>query len=312
MAEAADKGNLPLDEIMMAMDVVDTLRHKETIAERELADDAREARLIERLQEIYRNQGIDVPDHILARGVAALKEERFVYKPPTGGFNLFLARLYVSRSRWGPYILACLAVLIIAFAVWFFLIERPRQQAIYAKQVELTETLPNRIGELVETIAAESQIPEASEQARQIAVTGSTAASEGMLEASRNAVRQLEALLARLRLTYDVRIVSRPGTPSGLTRVPDANTRAENFYLVVEALGADDQPITLPIKSEEDGKTGRVSIWAQRVPEQTFEAVRKDKADDGIVQDNLLGSKKHGFIEPDWQMPVQSGAITKW
>lgn len=312
MAEAAGKGNLPLDEIMMAMDVVDTLRHKETIAERELADDAREAQLIERLQEIYKNQGIDVPDHILAKGVAALKEERFVYKSPSGGFNHFLARLYVSRTRWGTYVLAGLAAILIALCIWFFLIERPRQQAVLARQVELTETLPNRFGELVETIAAESLVPEASEQAEQIASTGRTAASEGMLEASRNAARQLEALLSQLRLTYDVRVVSRPGTPSGLTRIPDANTRTENFYLVVEALGTDDKPIALSIKSEEDGKTERVSIWAQRVPEQTFESVRKDKADDGIVQNSLLGTKKRGFIEPDWQMPVQSGAITRW
>lgn len=312
MAEAVDKSKLPLDEIMMAMDVVDTLRHKEKIAERELADGARESNLIERLQEIYKNQGIDVPDHILAQGVAALKEERFVYKPPESGFNVLLARLYVSRTRWGTYALAALAALLVVFAIWFFLIERPRQQAIADTQMELTQTLPTRIGELVETITAESQIPSAVEQAQRIATTGRTAASEGMLDASRDAVRQLERLLSQLRVAYDVRVVSRPGTPSGLTRIPDVNTRTENFYLVVEAVGADEKPIALNIKSEEDGKTDRVSIWAQRVPERTFEAVRKDKADDGIVQKNLLGTKKRGFLQPNWQMRVEPGAITKW
>ncbi|MEP3278144.1 MAG: DUF6384 family protein [Stappiaceae bacterium] len=312
MAEAADKSKLPLDEIMMAMDVVDTLRHKEKIAERELADGARESNLIERLQEIYKNQGIDVPDHILAQGVAALKEERFVYKPPESGFNVLLARLYVSRTRWGTYALAALAALLVVFAIWFFLIERPRQQAIADTQMELTQTLPTRIGELVETITGESQVPSAIEQAQRIATTGRTAASEGMLDASRDAARQLERLLSQLRVAYDVRVVSRPGTPSGLTRIPDVNTRTENFYLVVEAVGADEKPIALNIKSEEDGKTDRVSIWAQRVPERTFEAVRKDKADDGIVQKNLLGTKKRGFLQPNWQMRVEPGAITKW
>ena len=43
-----------LDEIMIAMDVVDTLRHREELVRRELDDEGREAELIARLREIYR------------------------------------------------------------------------------------------------------------------------------------------------------------------------------------------------------------------------------------------------------------------
>ena len=71
MAEAAATPDRPLDEVMLAMDVVDTLRHRRNLVERELSEEDRDTRLIERLREIYRNQGIDVPDSVLAAGVAA-------------------------------------------------------------------------------------------------------------------------------------------------------------------------------------------------------------------------------------------------
>lgn len=77
----------PLDDLMLAMDVVDTLRHDMRIAERELGDDERRATLKKRLKEIYSAQGIDVPDSILEDGVKALEEDRFVYKGHRKGFG---------------------------------------------------------------------------------------------------------------------------------------------------------------------------------------------------------------------------------
>ena len=62
-----------LDDLMMSMDVVDTLRHQESLVARELDDDARERELLERLRQIYRGQGIDVPERILQEGVKALR-----------------------------------------------------------------------------------------------------------------------------------------------------------------------------------------------------------------------------------------------
>ena len=85
---------------MVAMDVVDTVRHREHLVDRELDAEARRARLIERLRQIYTAQGIEVTDAALEAGVDALEEERFAYSPPEGGFSLALARMYVRRDRW--------------------------------------------------------------------------------------------------------------------------------------------------------------------------------------------------------------------
>ena len=94
----------PLDDIMLAMDVVDTLRRRERLVVRELDESGREEDLKKRLRDIYAQQGIDVPDHVIEQGVAALKEDRFTYKPPQAGIVRKLAHMYVRRGRWGKWV----------------------------------------------------------------------------------------------------------------------------------------------------------------------------------------------------------------
>ena len=100
---------------MLAMDVVDTLRHRENLVARELNEDERDRQLIERLREIYSAQGIDVTDQILAEGVTALKEQRFSYSPPGPSFSVTLAKLYVRRHVWGKAVLGIVAAVLIAW-----------------------------------------------------------------------------------------------------------------------------------------------------------------------------------------------------
>src|SRR6056297_1226861 len=99
-ADAAPKPK-PLDEVLLAMDVVDTLRHREKTLMRELDEVGRETELVERLKDIYHAQGIEVPEHVIKEGVQALKERRFAYTPPKPSLSVRLAKLYVSRGRWG-------------------------------------------------------------------------------------------------------------------------------------------------------------------------------------------------------------------
>jgi Family of unknown function (DUF6384) len=76
-----------LDELMLAMDVVDTLRHQDNLVERELDETRRDADLIERLRAIYKSQGIEVSDEVIRQGVTAIKEDRFAYTPPKPGLD---------------------------------------------------------------------------------------------------------------------------------------------------------------------------------------------------------------------------------
>ena len=56
-----------LDDLMLAMDVVDTLRHDQRVVERELSAGRLDETLIKRLREIYKSQGIKVPTRFSRR-----------------------------------------------------------------------------------------------------------------------------------------------------------------------------------------------------------------------------------------------------
>ena len=68
----------------------------------------------------------------------------------------------------------------------------------------------------------------------------------------------------------------------------------------------------MPITSEEDGTTKNVKQWGLRVDAATFDAVRRDKLDDGIIQNNRFGVKQRGYLKPQYLMPTTGGAITRW
>jgi hypothetical protein len=308
-----------LDELMLAMDVVDTLRHSETLVNRELNAEQREADLLRRLREVYRGQGIDVPDRVLLEGVRALEEHRFLYTPPPPSLSRTLALWWVNRGRIGKILLALLAALGLGWGAYYVGVELPaRERAEQARldaeraRIDLTERLPRALELAHEDALREAQAPAARERADRLFGDGKAALSREDPAGARQAIIDLEELRAELRREYALRIVSRPGEPSGVWRVPQRNPAGRNFYLIVEAVTPDGRVLNLPIASEEDGRTETVSRFGVRVAEDLFEQVRRDKNDDGIVQRNRLGEKRRGQLEVSYLMPVLGGAITRW
>ena len=312
MSDATAKTAAPLDEVMLAMDVVDTLRHRQDLATRELAGVTREQQLIEKLRDIYHQQGIEVPDHILREGVAALAESRFVYDPPKPGLSTSLARLYVSRGRWMKRGLAILGVLF-AVLIGYFAIYQPFQAAQAERaRVELVEGLPVQMDALYQTVFEETKVQQAVMQAEELRTRGKNLAAEGDRAGAQKALAELTALRDQLRQEYVLQIVNRPGERSGFWTFPEINTAATNYYLVVEAVDGQGKKLSLPIRNEEDGTIETVSQWGVRVPETVYNAIVADKQDDGIIQNNELGLKADGFLDVEYNMPVLGGAVTRW
>ncbi|MGZ8389533.1 MAG: DUF6384 family protein [Rhodoplanes sp.] len=308
-----------LDELMLAMDVVDTLRHQDLLVSRELDETRRDAQLIERLRRIYHDQGIDVPDRVLQEGVNALKESRFVYTPPKPGLATNLATLWVARRRIGRGLLAALAAVVLGAGFYYVGVVRPEQQrveqaraAAEQERIDLAERLPRALQEAYADAMAAAQVDEARQRADQLLADGRSALTKGDRPAVAQAIEQLETLRAELRREYTLRIVSRPGEPSGVWRVTGRNPAARNYYLIVEPVAPDGRVLSLPITSEEDRETRTVSRWGVRVSEQAFNAVRADKNDDGIVQRNKVGEKKSGALAIDYSLPVLGGNILRW
>lgn len=312
MSDATAKPAAPLDDIMLAMDVVDTLRHRQDLVTRELDGAAREAQLIERLRALYRQQGIEVPDNILKEGVSALAESRFAYDPPPAGFKTTLARFYVGRKRWGRPVLAVLLALLV-FCAGYFGVWRPYQagQAEQAR-IELNQGLPAEMDALYQTIYDETKVQQAVVEAEAYRDRGKAFAAEGNRQGAEEQVQKLTELRDQLRQEYVLRIVNRQGVQSGFWTFPEVNTDATNYYVVVEAIDPDGNVLSLPVLNEETGETETVSMWGVRVPESVYNAVSADKRDDGIIQSNEVGRKFDGFLDVEYMMPVLGGAVTRW
>lgn len=311
-APAGATEKVQLDELMLAMDVVDTLRHREQLIARELNAGAREKDLVERLRKIYADQGIDVPEHILVDGVQALDQQRFVYEAPASSLSVRLARVYVTRSRWLPKLRTVALVLAGLWAVQYFAWQRPRAARARHAEVQLASVLPTELDELradLLELAADSGVAATIERLYE---DGKSATERSDLRAAEEAVSALKSARGTLLSEYAVRIVARPGEVSGVWRIPDANSNARNFYLIVEAVDTDGQIVKLRITSEEDQSTRLVSKWGLRVSESIFNAVRDDKLDDGILQNRRVGKKPRGYLQHTYDIETDGGTILDW
>ena len=302
----------PLDEVMMAMDVVDTLRHRQDLVDRELDEDTREKQLIAKLRDIYHQQGIDVPDAVLKEGVEALKESRFVYEPPKPGFATTLARLYVTRGRWGRWAFSLVLALVIGLGGYFFGYRPFQANQAEQARLELAEGMPRQMDALYQTVFDETKVQQAVVEAEEYRRRGKAAAAEGNRAGAQAAIDNLTKLRDTLRQEYTLKIVNRQGVQSGFWTFPEINTEATNYYLVVEALDPQGNALSLPITNEENGQTETVNMWGIRVPESVYNAVAADKQDDGIIQRNVVGLKQYGFLDVDYVIPVLGGAVTRW
>lgn len=301
-----------LDDVMLAMDIVDTLRHREKLIDRELSAEAREERLIGRLKEIYSAQGIDVPDHILADGVKALEEKRFTYEPPKNSVAVGLAKFYISRDRWAKPVAIIVGLAAFITGVWELGVEAPREAKARETQIELTQTLLNAL-----TAARDSALAAATTQAARARIE--TAYQDGIAAAANTeasdasaAIADLEKIERLLVQALDIRIVSRPGEFSGVFRTHDDNVSLRNYYVIVEAVGAGGAAQTIEIASEEDQRRDWVKSWGVRVPEDEFNRVAADKQDDQIIQNALIGAKPRGALTPEYSIDTSGGAILEW
>lgn len=303
MAEQTEpKGDL--SEVLMAMDVVDTLRHEQALVERELQLEEDDAALMEKLRRIYTSQGIEVTDEVLIQGVRALRDDRFTYRRPPSGFKTALARLYVRRGRWGKATAILMAAVLALWGGYRFLYAGPAERA-RVRIVQEAAVLGTEIGK--DTL--EPGIRQKAETLQQQAMSAVRADD---LRAARSAVTAMGVIRDLVQQSYTLQVVSRPGAPSGVWRQSSQNPAGRNYYLIVEAVTADGRRLELPVTSEEDGQTRRVKEWGLRVPAEVYEQVRRDKAQDGIVDAKTVGVKQRGFITPEYRMPTSGGAITEW
>ncbi len=302
MSENITTAGRSLDDVMMAMDVVDTLRHRSQLVEKELGADDRDEELKKKLRKIYAAQGIEVSDQVLEEGVKALRDGRFTYQPPAESFKVKLARIYVNRGGWGKWAIGGIAAFFITLISYYFLVISP------------TAMLPEKIQERHKEVKLAAKIDES--RGRSMAdelFTVAMASLDNNDEAkAKELLNSMDALKAQLQMAYRLQIIVKPQAKTGVWRVPDTNTNARNYYIIVEAIGPDGNLVKVPIQNEETGKVDIVSSWGLRVDEEVFNRIARDKQDDGIIQDREFGIKQSGYMDPKYRISTTGAAITSW
>jgi len=312
-AEALASGDEKLDDVMLAMDVVDTLRHERLMVEKELAGEARRDALIERLREIYTAQGISVPDDVLMDGVLALEERRFAFEPPKKGFGTKLAKIYINRGKWGPLVLTVGFILTAAWGINHFAFERPARLEAQQTQTLLSKELPDRTQKAYASASSLAATNPLKAKADDLNNLTHDAIKAGDAATAQKHLTSLEAFTQDLAQVYTVRIVYRDGRDSGFIRHNDqGGSNIYNYYLIVEGITPSGKIANVQITSEEDQKTRRVNTWAVRVPKSVFDRIADDKSDDRIIQNANIGSKRRGFLEPEYSVDTTGGTVLDW
>jgi len=305
MPEAAPAASLS-DE-MLVMDVANTLRRGVDLPPGVTGDT-----LAQRLRAIYLQVGIELPDTVLADGIAAAADGRFLYPRDRRGPGHAIALAYVTRAKWGPPVFAFLLALAVGLGAYFFGYRPYRASQVEQSRLELTQALPAQMDALYQTIFTETKVQSAAADADALRSAGKDAATRGDRTAAERAIADLTALRDTLEQAYTLRVVDQPDVKPGFWTFPPNNSEATNYYVVVEAVDAGGHVLSLPITSEETGQTKTVARWGVRVPQSIYEAVMSDKQDDNVIQHGLVGFKQFGFTDVDYVIPVLGGAVTQW
>lgn len=288
------------------MDVADALKRDPGLASKDDSDRAAA------LRDYYRSFGLGISDKVIADGLAASNDGRYRHIDPPGGVGAVLARLYISRRAWAPPTVAIVVALTVVFGGYFLAYQPYRLAQLQQAQVELTQTMPATMDALFHTIHEETKVTQAENDAAAAVARGRDAVSRADRAGAKQAIADLTAIRDTLRAEYQLKIVDQGGSKWGFWTFPQSNTEATNYYLVVQAIGDDGAALTLPIRSEDTGKTEQVSVWAERVPEDVYRAVESDKNDDGTIEHTLLGVKEFGFLTPTYVVPTLGGQVTRW
>ena len=302
MTESPDRTPLAPHEMLRVMDAAQVIHERRAALEEHEAFD-REATIRE-IQVMYEELGDLVDAETIEKALDEYLTQRYAFTPAPAGLRRNLALLYIRRGWVATRVILPTAAA--ATLVWggFAYVEGRAQriQELEAAALVTLETDIDRLRDAVLAVAAEDLVRERADALGQEA-TAQIAA--GNTDALRTTAARLENLHDLVAAEYRLEVTG------GQWRYPDNNRNIRNYYLIVRALDADGQLVTIPVRNEETGGTRRVSEWGERVPQEVYDRVAADKQDNGIIDDEEFGFKPRGFITAERRHP-DVGQITEW
>ncbi len=203
--------DVQLTDVMLAMDVVDSLRHEESLVNRALNADERERVLLERVRDAYAAQGIEVSPETLAAGVQALAEREFQYTPPPDGVATRFFRAWTRRASIGKGIGVIALIAGVIGGGYYGFVERPAAARLAASATELNtkidlagvdiRTLDQRRLSLSEALTEARKISQP--QAVELAAARSLDQAEAAIDDAARSLQDASALAQTGRFNAD-------------------------------------------------------------------------------------------------------------
>lgn len=175
------------------------------------------------------------------------------------------------------------------------------------------ETLPDKLEQIYSSIKQVAVENSTVQQADKLHSIGLNYVNTVDVNSLKQTISQLDELNIILNRSYTVRIVSRQGVKSGVERGYEG--LPSNYYAVVEAVDSDGNVLEKSITNSEDGKNYDVTLWAERISQEAYEGIKKDKMDDGIIQDNIFAKKEIGYLNEELiinRILAKREQITSW
>jgi hypothetical protein len=149
MTASASAHSPSFNDLIVASDIVDTIRNDERLIDHELGSEDRQKALKARLKDMYKAQGMEVSDAVIEEAVQRKDAERFVYKPMSAGFGRFTWTSYVRRNKYALRLSVAAGVFVLGVVGYnvaqYQLVEKPAIEAARQLELQLTEVLPNSL-----------------------------------------------------------------------------------------------------------------------------------------------------------------------
>ena len=123
---------------------------------------------------------------------------------------------------------------------------------------------------------------------------------------------QAEQTCTFFKSPITLRIVSERGEKTGVWREYDGKRGARTYYIIVDALGVGGAAFTTRIQSVEDQKSYQRERFGVQVDERTFEAIKRDKQDDGLLEQPDIGKKPANSLRWQLQPGFDAKFIAEW
>lgn len=221
------------EDVMTAMDFVDTIRHREKMIDTEVSSEERDRQMVDKLREFYAAQGLSVSDDTLKKGVDSLNQKRFTYAPMASGWQRSLATMYVRRVKYAKLALAGGLAIFLSVALptaYFSHMETARieeeQRKALAFELVIKEVLPD---ELKRATAAATLASSAMSDKSKDEIERRNAAALAAIEARNPDVAYEEiAKIAKIRKDLETDLLAGKLVAESAERIGEARAAAKS------------------------------------------------------------------------------------